>query len=136
MINGTFDVSIDTPKHHKRGTLVLASSGDAISGKLEISEEDPVEFDGSCADKEFSFEGSGDFPGLGKISYNGKGSVWGSALDIDIESSAGAIKIFGTQLSLSTGGYKSSHEYMMKASTGEFDPNDNTMYAGAFSDGA
>jgi len=135
MIEGMFDVSVDTPKHHKRGTLALKSAGQNIVIQLKISDMDPMEFTGTCADKQFSFEGSCDFPGLGDIDFKAQGEIWGNSIDVKLESTAGKITIFGTRLSGVAGEIKSSHEYLMKASKAEFDRNDGSMYAGLFSDG-
>lgn len=135
MIQGTFDVAIDTPKHHKRGTLHMMSAGENIVMRLTPTELETMEFAGKCADKTFTFEGSGNFPGLGEIDYKATGEVWGNTLDMKCETSVGLVTIFGTRLSGSAGDLKSSHEYLMKASTAEFDRNDSTMYSGRYSDG-
>lgn len=135
MINGLYDVAVDTPKYHKRGTLELKSEGADIKAKLCLSDLDPFEFQGTCEDKEFSFQGAGEFGRLGQVEYHATGSIWGNSIDASAETSAGKVTVFGTQLSASAGGVKSSHEYMMRASTGNFDPGDNTMYSGLFADG-
>jgi len=135
MIEGTYDVAIDTPKYHRRGTLALKSAGEAIAARLVISDVDPLEFDGSCADKEFVFAGERDLPSFGLVHYEAKGSAWGNSLDVKCQTDAGKIEIFGTRLSASAGEFRSSHEYVMKASTGDFDDNDSTMYSGLYADG-
>ena len=135
MINGTYDISVDTPKLHRRGTLSLKSDEGAIAAILNVGEDlRGAQFEGTCADKEFTFEGSGEFPSVGQIDYTAKGSVWGNTLDITVESSAGKITIFGTQLGGSAGSMESSHDYMMKASRADFS-DDSVMYSGLFSDG-
>ena len=135
MLEGTFDVAVDTPKHHKRGTLSLKSAGERVVMQLKLSDLDPLEFTGTCADKAVVFEGSGDFPGLGAVDYKATGEVWGNSIDVKCETSTGIVTIFGTRLSGSAGDLKSSHEYLMKASAAEFDRDDATMYSGLFSDG-
>lgn len=135
MIEGTFDVAIDTPKHHKRGTLALKSTQESIVMRLCPSELEPMEFAGTCHDKSFAFEGAGEFPGLGAIDYKAEGEVWGNSIDIKCETSAGTVTIFGTRLSGSAGDLKSSHEYLMKASAAKFDRDDSTMYSGLYADG-
>ena len=135
MIEGTFDVAVDTPKYHKRGTLALAGEGTQIRALLKVSELDDMVFAGSCAEKEFTFEGTGEFGRLGQIDYKAKGEVWGNSLDAKVESSGGVITIFGTRLSASAGDFKSSHEYMMAASRAEFSADDGTMYSGLYADG-
>ena len=135
MIEGTFDVAVDTPKHHKRGTLALKSADESIFARLSLTELEPLDFTGTCADKTFKVEGSGEFPGLGAISYQAQGEIWGNSIDIKCETSAGSVTVFGTRLSGSAGDLKSSHEYLMKASAAEFDRDDNTMYSGLYADG-
>lgn len=135
MIEGTYDVAIDTPKYHRRGTLALKSAGEAIAARLIVGDNEPLIFDGTCADKDFVFAGERDLLGLGLVHYEAKGSVWGNSIDIKCETDAGKVEIFGTRLSTSAGDFKSSHEYVMKASTGDFDDNDSMMYSGLYADG-
>ena len=135
MIDGLYDISVDTPKLHRRGTISLKSDQDAILGILNVGEElKDARFEGTCTDKEFTFEGAGEFPSVGQIDYVAKGSVWGNTLDISVESSAGKITMFGTQLGGSAGAVQSSHDYMMKASRADFS-DDSMMYSGLFADG-
>lgn len=135
MIEGTYDVAIDTPKYHRRGTLALKSAGEAIAARLIVGDNEPLIFDGTCADKDFVFAGERDLLGLGLVHYEAKGSAWGNSIDIKCETDAGKVEIFGTRLSTSAGDFKSSHEYVMKASTGDFDDNDSMMYSGLYADG-
>ena len=135
MIDGVYDISVDTPKLHRRGTISLKGDNDTIIGILNVGEDlRGARFEGTCTDKEFRFEGSGEFPSIGQIDYVAKGSVWGNSLDIDVESSAGKITMFGTQLGGSAGSMESSHEYMMKASRADFS-DDSMMYSGLYADG-
>ena len=62
MIRGLFDVSIDTPKYHRRGTMSLKSDGDSITAQLKTGDYDVMEFTGTCADKEFDISGNADLP--------------------------------------------------------------------------
>ena len=135
MIDGLYDISVDTPKLHRRGTISLKSDNGSIGAVLNVGEDlKDARFDGTCTDKEFTFEGSGEFPEIGQIDYVAKGSVWGNTLDISVESSAGKITMFGTQLGGSAGAVQSSHDYMMKASRADFS-DDSMMYSGLFADG-
>ena len=135
MIDGTFDISVDTPKLHRRGAGSLKSEEDAIVGILNVGEDlHDARFEGTCSGKEFAFEGSGEFPEVGQIDYKAKGSIWGNSLDIDIESSVGKITIFGTRIGGSSGANVSSHDYMMRASKADFSYDDGSMYSGLFSD--
>ena len=135
MIEGLFDISIDTPKLHRRGTLSLKSEGETIMGRLQQGDEIDVTVRGTCKDKEFHFEGSDEFGDLGTVEYKADGSVWSSSIDVTCETSIGKVTMFGTALSTSAGELKSSHEYMMAAASGDFDNNDGTMYSGLYADG-
>ena len=135
MIEGTFDVAIETPRYHRRGVLALKSSGERIAAKLDIGDEMSFEFMGTCADKDFEFEGAGEFGRLGAISYEAKGNVWGNSVTVQCATDAGKIEVFGTRLSTAAGAFKSSHEYVMAGSTGDFAKNEGTMYSGLYADG-
>lgn len=136
MIEGTYDVAINTPKYHKRATLALKQDGEAVIAQMSLSEHEPLEFSGSGDNEGFTLEGSCEVPGIGLVEYQVSGSVWGNSLSIDGSSSIGRIEIYGTRLSTSAGGFKSSHDYLMRASTGDFSADDNTMYSGLYADGA
>ena len=133
MIVGTFDIAIETPKYHRRGTLALKSDGGKIMARLNSGDMNDVEFAGICDGQEFCFEGKGEFPLVGAIDYTAKGKVWGNTVDLTCETSAGKITMFGTRLSTSAGEFKSSHEYMMSVVSGDF-TDDGTMYSGLYSD--
>lgn len=135
MIDGTYDVAVDTPKHHKRGMLTLHSEGDKLAAKLELRDAEPLSFAGSCDGQDFTVEGSGELGSLGNVEYKATGNVWGNSITANCESSIGKIELFGTQVSASTGGAQSSHDYIMQASTGEFGTDDSTMYSGLYADG-
>ena len=134
MIDGLFDVSIDTPKYHRRGTIALKSAGEEIAAQLRVADLDEMTFTGTCADKEFDFSGNANLPSLGQVDYVAHGSVWGNSVTITCDTDAGKVELFGTRLSSAAGAPRSSHEYMMKASTGEFG-KDSTMYSGLYADG-
>ena len=135
MIDGLFDIAVDTPKYHRRGTLKLASAGTNIAAKLIVSDLEPMEFAGTCADKEFDFEGNRELPSLGQVDFKAHGSVWGSSVSITCDTDAGKVEIFGTALSSVAGDPTSSHEYMMKASTGDMFGDEGMMYSGLYADG-
>ena len=135
MINGLYDVAIDTPKYHRRGTLNLKSEGSAIEAQLSIIDVADLEFAGTCADKEFDFEGNADLPSIGQGDYKAHGSIWGNSVSITCETVKGKVEMFGTRLGAAAGVAKSSHEYMMKASTGNTDDRDGSMYSGLYADG-
>lgn len=135
MISGRYDVAVDTPRFHKRGVLALSGTGDTVSAQLKIGEDEPLEFNGPLAEKDFAFEGIGDFPGLEQVPYRAKGNVWGNSVSITFQTDQGPVEVFGTRLSGAAGGEKSSHDYMMAGGRGEFGSDDNTMYSGLFGDG-
>lgn len=135
MIEGTFDIAVDTFKYHRRGTIALKSSGERIVARLIVGDVMDKEFVGTCADKEFDFEGNDDLPSLGQVNYKAHGNVWGNSVTITCETDGGKVELFGTRLSLSAGEFKSSHEYVMAASSGDTLSGEGTMYSGLYADG-
>ena len=135
MIEGTFDVAVDTPKLHRRGTLALKSEGDALVARLNVGQLEGIMLSGTCEDKEFAIEGTAEFGELGEVEFSAKGEIWGNSIDVKCDTSIGAVTVFGTRLSMSAGDMKSSHEYMMAASRAEFSADDGTMYSGLYADG-
>ncbi|MBR3181437.1 MAG: hypothetical protein IKF56_02180 [Eggerthellaceae bacterium] len=135
MIDGLYDIAVDTPKLHRRGTLSLKSNEGKIAGILNVGDLQDARFAGTCEGKEFEFEGSGEFPTVGQIDYVAKGSIWGNSLDIKCETSAGVITMFGTQIGSSAGAVRSSHDFIMSASSGDFSDKDGTMFSGLYADG-
>lgn len=136
MIDGLYDIAVDTPKLHRRGTLTLKSNDDKIAAILNVGEDLQDErFAGTCKDKEFTFEGSGEFPSVGQIDYVAKGSIWGNSIDIKCETSAGTITMFGTQIGSSAGAVRSSHDFIMQASTGDMGDSEGVMFSGLYADG-
>jgi len=136
MIDGLYDIAVDTPKLHRRGTLTLKSNDGKIAAILNVGEDLQDErFAGTCKDKEFTFEGSGEFPSVGQIDYVAKGSIWGNSIDIKCETSAGAITMFGTQIGSSAGAVRSSHDFIMQASTGDMGDSEGVMFSGLYADG-
>ena len=134
-MEGTFDVAVDTPKLHRRGTLALKGAGGKLAAQLNVGELEGIMIEGTYDDKDVMFEGSAEFGELGTVDFKAKGLVWGNSIDMKCETSIGVVTVFGTRLSMSTGGMKSSHEYMMAASRAEFSRDDGTMYSGLFADG-
>ena len=101
MIEGTFDIAVDTFKYHRRGTIALKSRGERIVAHLIVGDVLDKEFRGTCSDKEFDFEGDDDLPSLGQVHYRAHGSVWGNSVTIACETDAGSAELFGTRLSTS-----------------------------------
>ena len=135
MIDGLFDIAVDTPKLHRRGTLSLKSEDDKIAGVLDVGDLKGLRFAGTCAGKEFEFAGEGDFGAVGHIDYAAKGSVWGNSIDVRCETSAGVITMFGTQIGPSAGAIVSSHDFIMSAASGDFTTGADAMYSGLYADG-
>ena len=42
MIEGTFDISIDTMKYHRRGTVALKSNAGTIAAELKAADLEPM----------------------------------------------------------------------------------------------
>ena len=135
MIDGLYDVAIDTPKLHRRGTLALKSAGNSIAAVLNVGDLKDLRFTGTCEDREFAFTGAGEFGMVGEVNYEAKGNVWGNSIDVKCETSAGVITMFGTQIGASAGAVISSHDFIMAAASGDFATGADAMYSGLYADG-
>ena len=135
MIQGMFDISVNTMKYYRRGTVALKSNEGTIAAELQVSDLEPMYFEGTCEDKEFTIGGSDEFGDLGRVDYTARGSVWGNSIDVKCETSIGAVTVFGTLIGASAGAVISSHDYIMAASTGDFTTGADAMYSGLYADG-
>lgn len=106
-MKGTYDISVDTPKRHRRGTLALDVHGDALHARLEAGDLGVIEAEGTRSDKDIDFTGSCEVPGVGTVEYHWTGRIWGNSLDSVAETSEGKVDIFGTRTSASLGDFGS-----------------------------
>ena len=120
MMEGVFDVAIDTPKTHKRAKVRLKSAENRMVAALVLADGTEVVLVGTCEGQEFTVSGSGEFGDVGAVDVStAKGSVWSNSLSVECETSIGRVEVFGTRLA---------------GSAGDFAGADNYLYSGRWSD--
>ena len=92
-----YDVAIDTPKRHMKGTVTIDAKGSNATMKLETEELGCIEADGTRVDMDYEFAGSVDVEGVGSVEYSAKGQLWGNSLDFTAETSAGKVVVYGAR---------------------------------------
>ncbi|MGI6032860.1 MAG: hypothetical protein ACOX69_05535 [Coriobacteriales bacterium] len=104
-MKGTYDISVDTPKRHRLGTLALDVQGDKLFAHLEAGDLGCIEASGTRDDKNLEFSGSCEVEGVGKVDYHLTGQVWANTLDTTAETNFGTVSIYGTRTSAAIGDF-------------------------------
>ncbi len=91
-----YDIVIDTPKHHYRGTAIINAKGNEATALIDIADVVSAESHGTRDDKDYEFSGQADVNGVGIVEYTAKGQLWGNSLDFKADSNIGEIVLFGT----------------------------------------
>ena len=99
MIDGIYEISIDTPLANRPGRAELHSSGDTVTGVIDAPVIGEQSIEGKL-DSENSFTAEGSFPLFlfGVIEYTLKCAVNGDDIDITILSSKGNFNFTGTRV--------------------------------------
>lgn len=92
----SYDVSLDTPKHHYRGVITINYKGGKASAEIDINDLGHFEAQGIYEDKDFEFSGIAEPDGFERIEFEAKGQLWGNSLDFKARSNIGEIVVFGT----------------------------------------
>ena len=99
MIDGDYEIVIDTPMGQKLGAVALRVDGSAVIGDIDAPFIGKQHVRGTL-DGGDSFSASGIFKVMfvGKIEYALRGKVEGDDLRIDIESNKGAFVLLGRRV--------------------------------------
>lgn len=92
----SYDVSLDTPKHHYRGVVTINYKGGNASAVVDIDNLGSFNAQGSYEDKDFEFSGIAEPDGSERVEFTAKGQLWGNSLDFKAQSNIGEIVVFGT----------------------------------------
>ncbi|MBN2006527.1 MAG: hypothetical protein JXA21_24460 [Anaerolineae bacterium] len=79
MIDGTYDVTVETPMGALKGTVVLRQEGEALTGKFTIMGKEAEFSGGAITGNQCSFSGEMVTP-LGNMPYTINGTVDGDTL--------------------------------------------------------
>ena len=99
MIDGTYEIQIDSPMGRKPGSIALRTDGDTAIGEIDAPVIGKQRVEGQL-EGENGFRAQGTFKLLfvGKIEYTLHGEVDGDVLNIAIKSSKGDFDIAGNRV--------------------------------------
>lgn len=98
----TYDVIIDTPTRHYKGTLSLMPNGELMNARLDVMDVGAIEAQGKRYGKEIDFAGTAQIAGK-DIEYSGRASTWANSFDLIATTSIGEVTIYGTSTGYSAG---------------------------------
>lgn len=94
MVDGTYNVMLKTPMGVKKGQLILASDGEALTGKLIALGEENCFTNGSTSGDSFTFSGELK-TAMGKVAYECAGSVDDNAISGSVKTKKGTLALTG-----------------------------------------
>ena len=95
MIDGTYDVLVNTSRGEKRGTATLATEGDKVLVDVKIAGFPRRQGVGKVEGNSFSAEGCVKIPLLGSYEYRIVGSVTDGLLEAECDAGGHALIIAG-----------------------------------------
>ena len=95
MIDGKYNVEMDTPLGHKKGTVEMTTEGDTVYADIHAPIIGKKRATGHVEGDTFTAEGTFKVPLVGKITYSLRGEVVGDDMRISIDSSKGQFEIAG-----------------------------------------
>ena len=96
-VDGTYNITVDTPMGKMESTLTLVINGDSLSGNATSAMMGTVEFSGGKVDgNSFSFEMEMNSP-MGKMEMSNTGTVDGDNISGEVKSSMGNSAYTGTR---------------------------------------
>ncbi|MDO4797669.1 MAG: hypothetical protein Q4A01_06590 [Coriobacteriales bacterium] len=98
MIDGNYNIQMDTPLGLKKGTLALRTEGGTVFADIDAPLIGKRQMEGSCEGDTFTAQGSGKVKLLGNVDYTLQGEVVGDDIHVDIHSSKGDFQIDGTRV--------------------------------------
>jgi len=98
MIDGTYQVRINTPFGRKTGTVALRVAGDTVLADIDAPIVGKRQARGRLEGDEFTAEGAFKLKLMGNISFSLRGKVIGDHLSVVIDSNKGTFELAGTRM--------------------------------------
>jgi len=95
-IDGTYDVTVETPLGSIKGTVVLCQKGDELTGKFAIMGKEAEFAGGAITGNQCTFNGEM-APPLGNIPYAINGTIEGDTFAATAETQMGNMAISGVR---------------------------------------
>lgn len=97
MLDGTYQISVNTPLGPLKGNVILITNGNSVQGTFEVMGM-KSNFNGfKIANDKCKFSSSLNTP-MGNLNYNAVCTVLGNTLKLDIATSQGNINITGNRI--------------------------------------
>ena len=97
MLDGTYELNINTPMGNIPCKLVLWKERESLSGRIEMMGSKSILKDGKIEDNKFAFSGNVNTP-MGNINYNILGILTNDILNIYAETNKGRFKLEGKRV--------------------------------------
>ena len=98
MIDGTYNVDIDSPIGRKQGTAILRAEGDKLIADIDMPVIKKQHFEGQVEGDKFSADGMIKLFLLGEITYSLRGEVVGDEMRATLDSSKGTFELAGKRV--------------------------------------
>ena len=95
MIDGTYNIALDTPLGHKSGTVTIRTAGETAVADIDAPMIGKQRIEGRVDGDAFSAQGSLKIMLVGKVDYTLKGTVIDDYLRVDIQTNKGAFTLEG-----------------------------------------
>ena len=95
MIDGTYNIEVDTPFGRKQGTVAIRTEGDVAIADIDAPVVGKQHVEGRAEGDRFTSEGEFKIKLVGKVTYSLQGEVVGDDLNISIDSSKGSFQLAG-----------------------------------------
>ncbi len=97
MIDGTYNMMVNTPLGPQPATATLRSNGDTYTGDIDAPVIGEQHIEGPVKDDVFTAEGSFELLLIGEIVYKLTGKLEGDKLHITIDSNKVSLELEGTR---------------------------------------
>ena len=97
MIDGKYNINIDTPFGRKPGTVALRTEGEKVIANIDAPVVGKLQTEGRLEGDGFAAEGTFKLKLVGNVTYSLHGTVVDDNLKISINSSKGKFELAGTR---------------------------------------
>lgn len=98
MIDGTYDIGVETALGYKKGKIVLKTDGSTVTADLEAPIIGKRRGTGIVEGNAFRAQGSASILLIGKIDFEIQGEVVGDVIDMDVHTSKGNLHVEGVRV--------------------------------------
>ena len=98
MIDGTYDIGVETALGYKTGKITLKTDGSTVTADLDAPIVGKRRGTGMVEGNSFRAQGSARILLVGKIDFELKGEVIGDVIEMDVRTSKGNLHVEGVRV--------------------------------------